>query len=133
MKTLFAPFALAALLANAPQAQAQGSDLHHFSPGMHFDEKDGESLYRNICQGCHMPDGQGASGAGRYPALAGNPRLAAKAYPVFMVTHGQRAMPGFGEQLDDAQIAEVVNYVRTHLGNGYTDAVTPAEVKAARK
>jgi mono/diheme cytochrome c family protein len=100
---------------------------------MHFDEKDGESLYRNICQGCHMPDGQGASGAGRYPALAGNPRLAAKAYPVFMVTHGQRAMPGFGEQLDDAQIAEVVNYVRTHLGNGYTDAVTPAEVKAARK
>jgi mono/diheme cytochrome c family protein len=34
--------------------------------------------------------------------------------------------------MDDDQIAAVVNYVRTHFGNDYKDAVTPADVKAVR-
>ena len=33
----------------------------------------GEAIYKGICQGCHMADARGASGAGAYPALAGNP------------------------------------------------------------
>jgi mono/diheme cytochrome c family protein len=32
----------------------------------------------------------------------------------------------------DQQIADVVNYVRTHFGNNYKDKVTPADVKSAR-
>jgi mono/diheme cytochrome c family protein len=35
-------------------------------------------------------------------------------------------------QLDDQQIADVVNYVRTHFGNKYRDKVKPADVKALR-
>ena len=35
-------------------------------------------------------------------------------------------MTGFRDHLDDAQIAAVVTYVRTHFGNNYTDTVTPA-------
>jgi mono/diheme cytochrome c family protein len=48
------------------------------------------------------------------------------------VLHGQRAMPPFGESLSDEQIAAVLNYVRTHFGNRYRDAITPATVGARR-
>jgi len=39
-----------------------------------FAHQDGATLYRAICQGCHMPDARGAKGAGEYPALAANPK-----------------------------------------------------------
>ena len=92
----------------------------------------GEALYKEICQACHMPDAKGASGAGAYPSLAANPKLASKAYPVLVVVNGLKAMPSFGDPLSDQQIADVVNYTRSHFGNRYIDAVTPDEVKALR-
>ena len=98
----------------------------------HFAQQGGEAVFKNICQGCHMPNAQGAVGAGRYPALAKNPKLVEPGYPVMMVMNGNKAMPSFGGELDDTQIANVVNYVRTHFGNHYTDAVTPAFVASAR-
>ena len=94
--------------------------------------KDGEAIYRQVCQGCHMADAKGAEGAGRYPALAGNPRLAANTYPVQVVVQGLHGMPAFGPFLDDSQVAGVVNYVRTHFGNTFSDAVTPEDVKKMR-
>jgi mono/diheme cytochrome c family protein len=97
-----------------------------------FPQQSGEDLFKNICQGCHMPDAKGAIGAGAYPALADNPRLKAAIYPVVVVLHGQRAMPSFGDSLNDEQIANVINYVRTHFGNHYKDQVTPQVVKAQR-
>jgi mono/diheme cytochrome c family protein len=80
-----------------------------------------------------MPDGKGAEGAARYPALAANPKLAAGAYAVLMVVQGRAAMPSFAQYLDDDQIAGVINYVRTHFGNSYTDLVSAAEVRSARR
>jgi mono/diheme cytochrome c family protein len=103
-----------------------------FSTGDVFDEATGETLYAGICQGCHMPNGQGAAGAGRYPALAKDPKLEAAGYPLTMVLRGVNGMPPFAERLTDAQVAQVVNYIRTHFGNGYTDAVKPKDVKALR-
>ncbi len=97
-----------------------------------YPQQSGEALYQGICQGCHMPDAKGAVGAGAYPALAGDPRLAAAIYPLTVVINGQRAMPPFGPDLSDDQIANVINYVRTHFGNHYKDALTAATVKAAR-
>jgi mono/diheme cytochrome c family protein len=41
-------------------------------------------------------------------------------------------MPFFAMQLDDQQIADVVNYVRSHFGNKYRDKVKPADVKQLR-
>jgi mono/diheme cytochrome c family protein len=41
-------------------------------------------------------------------------------------------MPPLGELMSDEQVADVVNYVRTHFGNDYPDAVLPAEVSALR-
>jgi mono/diheme cytochrome c family protein len=91
--------------------------------------RDGEHLYRATCQGCHMPDGKGAQGAGTYPALASNPRLASSLYPVAILLSGKNGMPPFAGLFDDAQIAAVVNYVRSHFGNSYTDPVSAADVK----
>ena len=49
--------------------------------------------------------------------LAKNQKLRTARYPVFVVTNGQKGMPPFGPMMDDEQIAAVVNYVRTSLGN----------------
>lgn len=98
-----------------------------------FSEVSGEALYANACQACHMADGKGAVGAGAYPSLASDTALAASGYPVHVVVNGQRAMPPLGDLMSDDQIAAVVNYVRTHFGNAYTDAVTAADVNAVRR
>jgi mono/diheme cytochrome c family protein len=102
------------------------------SPGFRFTESTGEELFASACQGCHMPDGKGAVGAGTYPSLANDSNLEAGNYPVHVVVRGQRAMPPVGAMMSDAQVAAVVNYVRTHFGNQYRDAVSAEDVKLAR-
>ena len=102
------------------------------STGYRFVEKSGEELFANVCRGCHMADGRGATGAGTYPSLAGNKNLEAGGYPVTVVVNGQRGMPAFGAMMSDDQVAAVVNYLRTHFGNDYKDAVTAEDVKTVR-
>jgi mono/diheme cytochrome c family protein len=104
----------------------------HFSPAFTFTEQSGEQLFANICQGCHMPDGKGAAGAGVYPSLAANKNLEAGGYPVYVVVRGKRAMPAFAAMMNDDQVAAVVNHLRTHFGNDYKDAVTAEDVKGVR-
>ncbi|MBN9218639.1 MAG: cytochrome c [Mesorhizobium sp.] len=103
-----------------------------FSQGDTFTEKDGAALYANVCAACHLDKGQGAVGAGHYPALAKNANLESGGYPVTLVLHGQNGMPPVGQMMSDDQVAAVVNYVRTHFGNDYKDAVTAQDVKDAR-
>lgn len=97
-----------------------------------FSEPTGEQIYRRVCAACHMADAKGATGAGTYPALANNPKLAASGYPAYVVVKGLNGMPPIGGMMTDAQVADVVNYVRTHFGNKYKDKLTAAEVKAIR-
>lgn len=133
IKRTFAAIALACMAtsalgqpsaAPAPSVPAERSGL--------FPLQSGQAIYEGVCQGCHMPGGKGAVGAGVYPALAANPRLAGRAYPAVFVINGQGAMPPFGQLFDDRQIVEVVNYIRTNFGNRYKDKLTAAEVKAMR-
>jgi mono/diheme cytochrome c family protein len=134
MKHLHASaFAAAVLLAAALPAAAQtpAAPPIRVAKG-HFTIKDGDGIYRNVCQACHMSDAEGAKGAGIYPALANNQRLAAAPYAVRAVVLGQKGMPPFGAYLDDDQVAAVVGYVRTHFGNNYAAPVTAAQVKALR-
>jgi mono/diheme cytochrome c family protein len=106
---------------------------------------DGGQIYAQICQGCHMPKGQGAIGAGHYPAFAHNPTMSSAPYMALTILGGRRNMPAFASKdpgdseqesfiapiwLTDAQVASVINYIRTHFGNDYKDAITADEVKA---
>jgi mono/diheme cytochrome c family protein len=102
------------------------------SPGFRFTEATGEELFVSACQGCHMPDGKGAVGAGAYPSLVQDRNLESGGYPVYVVVRGQRAMPPVGAMMSDAQVAAVVNYIRTHFGNQYQDAVNADDVKRVR-
>jgi mono/diheme cytochrome c family protein len=124
----------AALFATASSAQSDSTAPAGvvFSPGFRFVEPDGESLYRNVCSACHMIDGKGASGAGTFPSLAGNGKLQAAGYPLYVVANGLHGMPPLGAFMSDQQVADVVNYVRTHFGNHYQDTVTAEDAKAAR-
>ena len=97
-----------------------------------FNGPTGEDTFMRVCAACHMPDAKGAEGAGFYPALADNPRLSSGAYPVYVVMNGMNGMPPLGELMTDEQVADVVNYVRTHFGNEYRDAVKAADVSALR-
>ncbi len=93
---------------------------------------DGQVIYAELCQGCHMANARGGVGAARIPALAGNAKLRNGGYPVYVVLNGYGAMPWLSTELNDAQVASVVNYVRSHFGNGYTDVVKPEDVAAVR-
>jgi mono/diheme cytochrome c family protein len=106
-----------------------------------FRDTDGRQVYEHICQGCHMADAGGAVGAGRFPALAKDPALASRQYAALIILTGRRNMPAFGAKhaigfggppvvLDETQIAAVINYVRTHFGNHYSDSISAAEVAA---
>jgi mono/diheme cytochrome c family protein len=113
----------------------------------------GAEIYVHICQGCHMPQGQGAAGAGHYPSLARSSDLAGRLGQVVAATvvlNGRNGMPAFGHSqksnpsnetseraaasmlLSDMQIAEIVNYIRSHFGNRYHERLTTAEVTALR-
>jgi mono/diheme cytochrome c family protein len=107
-----------------------------------FGSVGGAEIYGHICQGCHMPGAQGAAGAGHYPKLAGDPALVSWQYVALTVLHGKNGMPAFGlqptgelmdfllVQLSDAQVAAVVNYVRSNFGNHYKGSITAAQVAA---
>jgi mono/diheme cytochrome c family protein len=122
----------AAVLGTAVRAQDAAAEGSVLSPGRQFVEQGGAAIYANVCAACHQPDGKGANGAGAYPALAGDERLASAEYVLRILLEGSNAMPPLGRLMSDDQAADVINYVRTHFGNDYRDAVTVAAVKSAR-
>jgi len=131
---------LAGLTLMAGAALSAHADDSGAIPRAGVDSNGGAQTYTHICQGCHMPLGQGAVGAGHYPKLAGNPALVSWQYVALTVLNGKNGMPAFGAiadqsrfgspNLSDAQIADVVNYVRSHFGNRWKDKATPAQVAA---
>ena len=129
-------FALGVVLVAAAAGMAgAGRSLAQDAPGNIATveiSSEGRQVYENICQACHMPDAKGGDGAGaRIPALAGNERLADKAYPIAVVVKGRGGMPGFTDMLSDEQIAAALTYVRGHF-NAYADPVTPADIAQAK-
>lgn len=135
------PVALWIALALAAPGAALRADDAGILNGAVLDTTDGGQIYAEICQGCHMSGAQGAIGAGHFPALAKDATLASRQYMALTVLRGRRNMPAFGAKyaigfggpaatLTEEQIASVVNYVRSHFGNHYTDLITAAEIRA---
>jgi mono/diheme cytochrome c family protein len=103
----------------------------------------GRRVFLANCSGCHGANGEG--GPPYIPALRRNPIVNAPA-PLDVVrtilegapqTPAQRfspqaAMPAFGSVLNNADIAAVATYIRSHWENN-ASAVTPAQVKALRQ
>jgi mono/diheme cytochrome c family protein len=130
-----------ALLLGAGATGIVGADDSAFTSTAGAGALSGAEVYLHICQGCHMPAGQGAVGAGHYPKLAGDPALVSWQYVALTVLQGKDGMPPFGlpadqvletrtVHLSDAQIADVVNYVRGNFGNRYRPTVTASQVAA---
>ena len=88
----------------------------------------GAIVYQEVCQACHMANAKGAEGAGKITGLANNSNLESADYPITVVTGGKGGMPWFRGQLTDQQIADGINYVRSHFGNRYRDKITAADV-----
>jgi mono/diheme cytochrome c family protein len=131
---------LVAVLAAAGAAAGAHADNSSVPSTAGIGTASGADIYEHICQACHMAQGQGAVGAGHYPKLAGDPALVSWQYVALTVLNGKNGMPWFGwpsgqvvfgaGHLSDAQVADVVNYVRSHFGNKYKGNVTADQVAA---
>jgi mono/diheme cytochrome c family protein len=96
----------------------------------------GREIYRNICQGCHQPDGRGQDRIA--PSLVGAPlALATPDIPARILLHGKEGpvglMPPIGSTLNDEQIAAVLTYIRREWGQAATvvDAAAVTGVRAS--
>ncbi|MDP9090797.1 MAG: cytochrome c [Pseudomonadota bacterium] len=131
MKGIFAMLAILAAASAYP-------DSPLFTPRAAIGALNGEQIYDHICQGCHMTGGAGAIAAGTYPKLAANKKLVSWEFVALTVLNGRNGMPPFGHlandeqsratHLTDAQIADVVNYLRSHFDNNYKTNVTAKQV-----
>ena len=65
---------LAGVLASVP---AFAEDAPILSTSGKFDQPSGEALFNQVCQGCHMADGQGSHGAGAAASAVAPSRIPA--------------------------------------------------------
>jgi len=117
---------------NTALAWIAAAAVPFLSHGWTFDEPDGASLYAHVCAACHQADGRGAVGAGAYPALQGDEKLASTDYVLDVLLEGQHAMPALGQAMNDAQLADLVNFVRRTFAGENDDPATPDRAAAAR-
>jgi mono/diheme cytochrome c family protein len=122
--------AAVSLPALADDTPAKTAAMSH---GWEFSEQSGADLFRNVCAACHQPDAKGAVGAGAYPPLVQDKNLVSTDFVLAVLLGGLKGMPPVGDMMSDAQVADVVNYVRTHFGNAYPGALSAADVAAARQ
>jgi mono/diheme cytochrome c family protein len=114
----------------ADDAPAESAVMSH---GWEFSEQGGADLFRNICAACHQADAKGAVGAGAYPSLVADRNLASNEFMLAVLLDGLKDMPPVGSMMSDAQVADVISYVRTHFNNAYGKTVSAADVSAARR
>lgn len=127
-----------AAMAEYLKAIPPNSSLRTGKPAPKASRLRGATLYMDHCGGCHQSKGRGIPGV--FPPLAGNGAVIAPdpANILKVVLGGvpQRGgyipMPAFGGQLDDQQIADIANYVRTSWGNTAPPNSTAAMVAKLR-
>ena len=91
---------------------------------------DGKAVFAANCAACHQATGAGIPGA--FPALKGNRFAQGDADAVIAtVLMGRGGMPTFAESIDDAQLAQVISYIRQAWGN-QAEPVSPQAVQAVR-
>ena len=89
----------------------------------------GAKVYQTNCAACHQANG---AGLGPFPALVGGAIATGPAEGhIDIVLTGKAAMPAFGAQLNDLDLAAVITYERNSWGNS-ASVVQPKDVKARR-
>lgn len=86
----------------------------------------GESVYTANCAACHQGNGQGIPPA--FPSLVGQGVAVGPVQDnIDILLYGRTgtAMQAFGEQLNPAEIASVITYVRNSWGNDTGDVIQP--------
>ncbi|HEX7003799.1 MAG TPA: c-type cytochrome, partial [Trueperaceae bacterium] len=76
----------------------------------------GRQVFERSCSICHGQEGGGRIG----PPLDGNLNLARSDYVTAIILQGRDGMPAFHDELTQAEIAAVANYVRSAWGNDFT-------------
>ncbi|WHZ11389.1 MAG: Cytochrome c oxidase (cbb3-type) subunit CcoO [Burkholderiaceae bacterium] len=130
--------------ASPPAAMTAAATAPGAAPaaGFAYDAARGQALFTSSCAACHQATGEGIPGA--FPPLKGNGAVndadaTLHIHTVLFGAHGVTiggvayggAMPPFGGQLSDADIATIIDYERSSWGN-HAKQVTPAEVAAVR-
>lgn len=108
-----------------------------------IDDSPARQTYLTLCSGCHGPDGEGVPHVA--PAMRGNTSLRDRdphntvvavldGLPVhdFVGSERMQAMPGFADDLDDAQVAALSTWLRTRFG-GQRDVVDARTVSKLRR
>ena len=103
----------------------------------------GKQVYASVCRSCHQATGQGITGV--YPPLAGSGWLIKDtSIPIRIVLHGlmgeievagtkyNNVMSPQGMLLNDQEIANVLNYIRSSWGNKADVVITANMVKEQR-
>lgn len=80
--------------------------------------RDGIRAYRGTCASCHGRDGN-ESLASHVLLLNDNDNLADAEHVIRQILHGNGYMPGFGQALNDRQVAAIATYIRGSWGNDY--------------
>jgi mono/diheme cytochrome c family protein len=101
----------------------------------------GKDIYQSTCMSCHMENGEGLEDV--YPPLAKSDYMMAdRKRMIQQILYGATGpqkvngktyngeMTGF--DLTDQEVSDLSNYIRNSFGNK-SSAITPEEVKAARK
>lgn len=94
---------------------------------------EGEKIYLSVCAMCHQANGQGLPPA--FPSLVTSQIVGNKdrlKEHIHNVIFGKNAMPAFGPQKSDLEIAAVITYERNAWGHNTGDVVQPKDVKALR-
>jgi mono/diheme cytochrome c family protein len=133
-----APADSAPTSAAAPAASAPAAAAGNYA----YDAAKGQALFDSTCAACHQATGEGVPGA--FPPLKGNAAVdnADPTLHLHTILHGAQgvtiggvayagAMPVFGSQLSDEDVANIANYERTSWCN-HAKQVTPAEVAKIR-
>lgn len=108
------------------------------------DSKPGASVYVDSCAACHKTDGSGYQRF--FPELRGNAVvqtedptslihivLSGATLPGVKDAPSAITMPAFGWRLNDQQVADVVNFIRTSWGNTAKAKVSASDVAKVRK
>ena len=96
----------------------------------------GRTVYQNLCQACHQPNGRGMEKLA--PSLIGSEfaLAAVPAIPIRIVLNGKEGsvglMPPLGGALSDEQIAAALTYIRREWGHT-ASPVDPAAVAQTRR